>query len=150
MPRKVLGGIDNQGQRLRGIANPTASDDGVPRSFIRYDLPFACGGKPAAAEVFGPFVSPVAFTLPAGLTGSLGTALTAATASAAWALKQIPAGSTTATTVATITFAAGARVATFTAASAITVAAGDILTLTAPATQDATLADIGFTFAGTR
>ena len=122
----------------------------MPRSFIRYDLPFPCGGKPAAAEVLGPFVSPVAFTLPAGLTGSIATALTAATASATWTLKQIPAGSTTATTVATATFAAGSRVAAFTAASAVAVAIGDILTLTAPATQDATLADIGFTFAGVR
>lgn len=150
MAKSAIGGINNQGQRLRGVGAPTATDDGVPRSFIRYDLPFACGGKPAAAEVFGPFVSPVAFTLPAGMTGSIATALTAATASAVWTLKQILAGSTTATTVATVTFAAGSRVATFTAASAIVVAIGDILTLTAPSTQDSTLADIGFTIVGAR
>ena len=150
MSKRALSGIDNGGARLKGVGMPTATDDGVPRAFIRYDLPFECGGKPAAGEVFGPFVSPAAFTVPAGLPGSVATSLVAAAASAVWTLSRIPAGSTTATPVGTVTFAAAARVGTFTAASAITVAVGDILTLTAPATQDATLADIGFTFAGTR
>ena len=47
---------------------------------------------------------------------------------------------------ATITFAIAGTVATFTAASATTLNPGDYITLVAPGSADATLADIGFTF----
>ncbi|MHB2205062.1 hypothetical protein [Methylobacterium sp. CM6257] len=150
MSRKIVGGIDNQGQRLRGVGTPTATDDGVPRSFIRYDLSLACVGKPDAAEIVGAFVAPVAFTLPANLAGSIARALTAAAASATWTLTRIPSGSSTETTIATLTFAAGATAATFSTQAAVSVAAGDILRLKAPATQDSALSDISFTLAGTR
>jgi len=150
MSRKAVGGIDNQGQRLRGVATPTATDDGVPRSFIRYDIGFACTGKPAAGEVIGVFLAPVAFTLPANLAGSIARALTPAAASAAWTLTQIPTGSTTETTIATLTFAANGTLATFSSQAAISVGAGDILRLKAPASQDGTLVDITFTFVGVR
>jgi hypothetical protein len=150
MPRKTLGGIDNQGQRLRGVATPTATDDGVPRSFIRYDIGFACTGKPAAGEVIGVFLAPVAFTLPVNLAGSIARALTAATASAVWTLTQIPAGSSAETSIATLTFAANGVLASFSTQAAVSVGAGDILRLKAPASQDGTLADITFTFVGVR
>lgn len=150
MSRKVVGGIDNQGQRLRGVGAPTATDDGVPRSFIRYDLSLACVGKPDAGEIIGSLVAPVAFTLPANLSGSIARALTAAAASAAWTLTRIPSGSTTEATIATLTFAASATVATFSTQAAVSIAAGDILRLKAPASQDSALSDVSFTFAGTR
>ena len=150
MSKTALGGINNGGQRLRGVGVPTATDDGVPRSFIRYDIGFACTGKPAAGEVIGVFLAPVAFTLPANLAGSIGRALTAAAASAAWTLSQIPAGSATKTTIATLTFAANGTVATFSTQAAVAVAVGDILRLKAPATADSTLSDITFTIVGAR
>lgn len=150
MPRKVTGGIDNQGQRLRGVGAPTATDDGVPRSFIRYDIGLACVGKPAAGEVVGFFVAPAAFTLPANLAGSIARALTAAAASAVWTLTRIPAGSATETTIATLTFAANGMLATFSAQADISIAVGDFLRLKAPASQDSTLADISFTIVGVR
>jgi hypothetical protein len=85
-----------------------------------------------------------AVTFPAGLTGSIATASVAATASAAFSVQKngVSAG--------TITFAAGATSGTFAAASAITLAAGDILSISAPGAADATLANVGIVLAGTR
>jgi hypothetical protein len=45
-------------------------------------------------------------------------------------------------------FAAGAAAATFTMSSATGFAAGDVLTITAPASPDATLANLAWTLAG--
>jgi hypothetical protein len=85
---------------------------------------------------------PHAITLPASLAGSSATALTAATASTAFVLAYVRSGSTT--TIATFTFAAAGTVATISGVVIPTLAAGDVLTITGPATADATLADIGF------
>ena len=147
---KATGGIDNQGNRLRGVGTPTAADDGVPRGFIRYDIGIPVIGKPLAGEVIGFYVAPVAFTLPANLAGSIARALTAAAASAAWTLTRIPAGSTAETTIATLTFAANGTLASFSTQVAVTVAVGDVLRLKAPATQDSALSDITFTIVGAR
>ena len=111
---------------------------------------FPCVGKPAAGEVVGFYVADVAFTLPANLAGSIARALTAAGASAAWTLSTIPAGSSTETTIATFTFAANGTLATFSAQAAVSVGAGDILRLKAPASQDSALSDITFTVVGVR
>jgi hypothetical protein len=46
-------------------------------------------------------------------------------------------------------FAAGASSTSFAMASATTFAAGDVLTIAAPATPDATLANLAWTLAGT-
>jgi len=46
-------------------------------------------------------------------------------------------------------FAAGASAASFAMTSATTFAAGDVLTIVAPATPDATLANLVWTLAGT-
>jgi len=45
-------------------------------------------------------------------------------------------------------FAAGATTATFTMSSATTYLAGDILTVVAPSSPDATLANLAWTFVG--
>jgi hypothetical protein len=91
---------------------------------------------------------PVARTVsfPANLAGSIGIASVAATALTAFAVRK------NAASVGTITFAAGATTATFTTASgaAFSLTAGDYLSIVAPATPDATLADVGFVLAGTR
>ncbi len=80
-----------------------------------------------------------ALTLPLGLSGSHAVARVAATAQADLDLQVngVSAG--------TIVFAAGSTVGTLTTASVIPLVPGDVLTLLAPATSDATLADLGIT-----
>lgn len=109
-----------------------------------YDVGTFCAGKPSASEVLLRFVATRAFTLPASLTGSQVKAGTAATATTDFDLQK------NGSSIGTVSFAASGTVATFTFASGVSFAAGDILAIIAPASADATLADISFTLAGTR
>lgn len=88
-------------------------------------------GKTAAGEVY-PGVSPYAFT--STVARSVARARVAATASTVFVVKKNSAQ------VATITFAAGATVGVWSAS--VVWADGDFATVEAPATPDATLADI--------
>lgn len=88
-------------------------------------------GKSTAAEVY-PGLMPLAFT--STVARSLARARVAATASAVYLVKR------NGTQVATVTFSAGATVGTWSANVAW--ADGDFAVLEAPATADATLADI--------
>ena len=86
-----------------------------------------------------------AVTFPDDFSGSYGKASANATASTAFDVQK------NGTSVGTITFAAAASTATFvTSAGALALAAGDVISIIAPASPDATLADIGFVLAGTR
>ena len=100
------------------------------------------GGKPTASEVVALIAVPVACTLPAGLTGSIVKAGVAATASAALSVRK------NGSQFGTATFAAAGTTATLAVASATTFAAGDLLSIVAPASADATLADIAITLVG--
>lgn len=100
-------------------------------------------GAPDDGEEVARLAVSDAFSLPAGLTGSRGSAGVAATASAVFSLNK------NGTPFGTATFAAAGTVPTFAAASATDFTAGDVLTITAPATADATLADIALTLDGT-
>ncbi len=84
-----------------------------------------------------------AMTLPVSLTGSHASANTASTGTVSFTLKN------NGSSIGTITFT-GSATGTFTFASPVTFAAGDILTIIAPATADATLADVNINLAGTR
>jgi hypothetical protein len=142
---QAVGGIDNKGQRLKGVGSPTAADDGVPKGFLRYDLSFSCSGKPSAGEVFGPMLIAAACSLPVDMAGTRARARTApADAAKVWTLKRTPAGSTTATAIGTVTLNTNG---TFTLATqaAVTLAVDDFLDLVAPATQDSAMADVGIT-----
>ena len=88
-------------------------------------------GKSTASEVY-PGVMPIAFT--STVARSLARARVTATASTIYVVKKNGAQ------VATVTFAAGATVGVWSAN--ITWADGDFATIEAPATPDATLADI--------
>jgi hypothetical protein len=100
-------------------------------------------GAPGASQVIERFIFATPVTFPAGLAGSYGTAGTAAAAAASFGIAK------NGTAVGTMAFAAGATSATFTMTAATGFAGGDVLTITAPAVPDATLANLAWTLSGT-
>lgn len=107
-----------------------------------YDVGTFCVGAPANGELLLRFNYVRAVTLPASLTGSRVTAGVAATATTDFDVKINGAS------IGTIRFAASGTVATFVGFSATSIAVNDVLEIVAPATADATLANISFTLAG--
>jgi len=99
-------------------------------------------GRPPSNSLMQSYVFASPATLPASLTGSRGTATVAATAATTFNIQQ------NATSIATMTFAASASTATFMMNATTTFSAGDVLTLVAPSTADATLANLAWTFLG--
>jgi putative tail protein len=99
-------------------------------------------GKPTANLVLQSYVFAAAITIPTGLAGSRGTATTAATATTTFIIQK------NGTNVGTMVFAPAAVTATFTMNSAIVFGAGDVLTVVAPPTPDATLANLAWTIMG--
>jgi hypothetical protein len=126
------------GSTLRTVAYVAASS-GNP-----YDIGCSVAGTPAANATLLRYPMPRAVTFPAGMANSKAIANTAATASTTFSVKK------NGTQFATFVFAASGTSATFAAASSTAFAAGDVLTITAPATPDATLADLGIALAATR
>jgi hypothetical protein len=110
---------------------------------IPYDIASAIMGKPAGAAVVMRFVAVRAFTIPAGATGSIAKTSTVATASTTFSLQKNGAA------FGTMVFGAGAASGTFTVAAATSFAAGDVFTIVAPTTADATFGDCEFTIAAT-
>lgn len=127
-----------------------AAEDGVEFVAEPAVVCVAWNGAPTADQVLQMFVAPFAIDFAAAMAGSYGIALTAATAQTDISVKKIAAGSLTETSVGTVRFAATASAPTFIAASAFSLAAGDALKFTAPATPDATLANFSFSVVGTR
>jgi hypothetical protein len=109
-----------------------------------YDIGAQLSGAPTASLVMLRYKFPRAVIFPAGLTDSQGTAGTAATAQTDFDVRKNGAS------VGTMRFAAAGTSATFIAASQQTYSPGDILTVVAPASPDATLAGVSFVLAGTR
>lgn len=105
-----------------------------------YDLSTQIVGVPDASAVALRFIAVRAFTLSA--SGQRGTAGIAATAQADFLV------AVNGVTKATLRFAALGTTITVVGGTAATIAAGDIVTITAPASPDATLANIGFTLTG--
>jgi hypothetical protein len=89
----------------------------------------------------------VPFTFPANCTGSYAVAGTASNGPVIYTLAYTR-GITT-TTIGTINYSAGIKVGNFTSA-AYTALIGDIITLTSPPVQDASLANLGIVVLGTR
>lgn len=104
-----------------------------------YDIGCFIAGKPDAGEVVMRFVAVRAFSLPASLTGSEVDAGTAATGAAVFSVKK------NGTEIGTLTMPS-----TFAAATSTSFAAGDVLSIVGPLSQDATLADISITIKGAR
>lgn len=108
---------------------------------------FSISGKPATnINIMIPMTSAV--TVPAALAGSQACANTATTAATAFTLSKVSGG--TATSIGTITIAAGSKNSFTLAGAGAALAIGDALMLTTPSTQDATLADVGITIAVTK
>ena len=119
-----------------GVVTLTQSDIG--NSGLPYDINGSTFGAPVANQVDIRFYSGRAFTIPANLAGSVVKAVTAATASAVFGVQKNN------VTVATFTFSSSGTVATFSSQAAISFSVGDRFSIIAPATPDATLADIDY------
>lgn len=139
----------------RVLAGPTAGSPttGVPtfRALVQADLPAqpydvggAVTGVPSASAVLMRYPFPRAVVFPVSLTLSRGVAGVAATAQTDFDLKK------NGSSFGTMRFAAAGTTASFISAGGASFAAGDILTVVAPASPDATLSDVGFSLAGTR
>lgn len=105
-----------------------------------YDIGFQILGKPDASAVVGRFIAVRAYKLAAAFAGAYAKSGVAATASTILLVKK------NGTQVGTVTFAAAGTTGTFAAATETSFAVGDVLTVTAPASQDATFADAEITF----
>lgn len=137
----------------KAVAEMAASvglgDGSTANSLMEFMLyaPYLTGafiaGKPTASVVHL-HVFAIEVVFPAGLTGSKGKALVAATAQADFDIKK------NGVSVGTMRFAASGTVPTFIFASQTTFAVGDYMTVDPPATPDATLENITFSLKGTR
>jgi hypothetical protein len=109
-----------------------------------YDVGSFIEAPPTASQVVLRHVFARSVVFAAGLSPSQGKAGTAATGSTTFTIKK------NGSSVGSFNFASSAMTATFSMASQTTFAAGDVMTVEAPGTPDATLAMITFTLAGTR
>lgn len=115
----------------------------VSPAMTPYDVAAFVNGKPDAGAKVCELRVVRTFKLPASLTGSAATVGTAPTGSAA-VFSIFKNGAS----IGSFTFNVGATTATFAFASEQTFVAGDRLVITAPASQNAALADLAFTLAG--
>lgn len=111
-------------------------------------------GIPTASALVGAIAAPAGITTityASAIAGSSGKAMTAATAQTDFDVRKNATTSANGTSVGTVRFAASGTVPTFIAASGFTLTGGtDYLTIWAPASPDATLANIGITLYATR
>lgn len=115
----------------------------VPAEVQSLPLGFIIPGKPAAGQVYH-LVMAMAVTIPANLAGTVVYDGALANGNAVWTTNKISAG--TASLIGTITITpAGHQTCTLSTQAAVSMAAGDVLQLVAPTTQDTQLADIGIT-----
>ena len=110
-----------------------------------YDLAASLAGKPGASALVLIFTAPRAVAFAGNLSGSKGTVGVNPTATATYTVSKNGSG------IGTVAVSTGGVVTfTTTAGAAQSLAIGDRLTVVAPSSQDATLADVAFTLAGTR
>lgn len=106
-----------------------------------YDVAFYFPGSPEGDALISRIVIPRACYLPSGATSSRADAAAAATGSTTLTIRN------DATDIGTIVWSAAGTTGAFTVAADRTFAAGDVLSVVAPSTADATLADISITLA---
>lgn len=117
----------------------------VPGGTQPYDVAVGLSGKPGASALVLIFTAVRAVSFAGNFAGSSGTVGVNPTATATYTVSKNGSniGTVAVSTGGTVTF-------TTTAGAAQSLAAGDRLTVTAPASQDATLSNVAFTLAGTR
>lgn len=136
---------DNQGLyiyadswRKLSLAAEAAQDPVQP-----YDVATFFAGKPSTAAKIILYKTATAFEVAASFAGSIASAGTAATATTTFLIKKNGAQ------INTITFAPASTTGIFGNSSPVTFAAGDTISIEAPITPDASLADLLFTIKGT-
>lgn len=109
---------------------------------------FVIAGKPGAGQVYN-LVMGMACSLHANFSGARVYDTTLTTSNAVFTVNKISGGVTTAIGTLTITNSSHTSV-TLSTQAAVAFAAGDVMQLVAPGSQDATLADIGITLLATK
>jgi hypothetical protein len=140
------------GGSLADAKSTSISFKGVPPSTHPYDEKAFYPGAPASSAIllYVPMARAVTFPANFGASAAGGTsygkASVAATGSTVFDIKK------NGSSVGTMTFAAAATSATFTssAGAVVSFSAGDVLSVHAPGTADATLANVGLVLSGTR
>lgn len=121
----------------------------VARAAIPYDVAGSVVGKPGAGDTVFRFIATRSITLSSTSSDHAFQAATGATSSTVLTVYRTRGLSTV--TVLTATFAAGGsspQDATISAVSNASILAGDVLTVVAPLSQDATLSDVYWTLTG--
>lgn len=116
--------------------------DNVGAGQSSYDIAGFTSGVATNSQIVLRIPMVRAVTFDVNMAGSRGSASVAATASTTYVIAK------NGTTVGTMVFALGGTTASFVAAASVTFADGDILSVTAPASADATLANVGFILTG--
>jgi hypothetical protein len=111
-------------------------------------IPFIYPGLPPANQVIN-IPMTIGINVPSGLSGAMVYNSTQATANAVFTLKKISSGGVV-TTIGTITITPASHNSGTSAGSGGTLSPGDTLQMSAPATQDTTLADVSLTILVTR